>query len=56
MQTYGLLKFAFARSNGSSFPLRTQYEMPFINIIERNVGEQRSDIKGAHELIVVIQI
>ena len=31
MQTYDLLKFALARSNGSSFLLITQYEMPFIN-------------------------
>ena len=31
MQTCDLLKFALARSNGSSFLLRTQYEMPFIN-------------------------
>ena len=30
-QAYDLLKFALARSNGSSFLLRTQYEMPFIN-------------------------
>ena len=28
---YDLLKFAFTRSNGSSFLLITQYEMPFIN-------------------------
>ena len=31
MQTYDLLKFALARSNGSSFLFKTQYEMPFIN-------------------------
>ena len=31
MQTYDLLKFALARSNGSSFLLITQHEMPFIN-------------------------
>ena len=31
MQTYDLLKFALARSNGSSFLPITQYEMPFIN-------------------------
>ena len=31
MQTYDLLKFALARSNGSSFLLITQYEMPIIN-------------------------
>ena len=30
-QAYDLLKFALARSNGSSFLLITQYEMPFIN-------------------------
>ena len=31
MQTYDLLKFTLARSNGSSFLLITQYEMPFLN-------------------------
>ena len=31
MQIYDLLKCALARSNGSSFLLITQYEMPFIN-------------------------
>ena len=31
MQTYDLLKFALAQSNGFSFLLITQYEMPFIN-------------------------
>ena len=31
MQTYALLRFAVARSNGSSFLFTTQYEMPFIN-------------------------
>ena len=34
MQTYDLLKFALARSNGSSFLIITQYEMPFINKCE----------------------
>ena len=31
MQTCLKLKFALARSNGSSFLLITQYEMPLIN-------------------------
>ena len=31
MQTYDLLKFALARSNGCSFLLITQDEKPFIN-------------------------
>ena len=31
MHTYDLLKFALARSNGSSFLLITQHQMPFIN-------------------------
>ena len=31
MQTYDLLKLALARSDGSSFLLITQYEMPFVN-------------------------
>ena len=41
MQTYGLLKFALARSNGSSFLLITQYEMPFINKSEATKKVQR---------------
>ena len=31
MQTYDLLKFALAQSNGSSFLLITQYKMAFTN-------------------------
>ena len=34
MQTYALLRFAVARSNGSNFLFITQYEIPFINKIE----------------------
>ena len=45
MQTYDLLKFALARSNGSSFLLITQYEMPFINKSEKKRSE-RSEKKG----------
>ena len=42
MQTYDLLKFAFiARSNGSSFLLVTQYEMPFINKSEATKKVER---------------
>ena len=42
MQTYDLLKFALARSNGSSFLLITQYEMPFINksTVKRQKGRK----------------
>ena len=40
MQTYDLLKFALARSDGSSFLLITQYEMPFIN---KSEGTERSE-------------
>ena len=39
MQTYDLFKFAFARFNGSSFLLITQYEMPFINKSEATKTE-----------------
>ena len=39
MQTYDLSKFALARSNGSSFLFKTQYEMPFIN---KSEGTERS--------------
>ena len=44
MQTYDLLKFALARSNGSSFLLITQYEMPFINKREatKKVGRPKT--------------
>ena len=41
MQTYDLLKFALARSNGSSFLLITQYEMPFINKSEAKKKVER---------------
>ena len=41
MQTYDLLKFALARSNGSSFLLITQYEMPFINKSEATKKVER---------------
>ena len=44
MQTYDLLKFALARSNGSSFLIITQYEMPFINKSEvtKKVGRSKN--------------
>ena len=41
MQSYDLLKFALARSNGSSFLLITQYEMPFINKSEATKKVER---------------
>ena len=41
MQTYGLLKFALARSNGSNFLLITQYEMPFTNKSEATKKVER---------------
>ena len=41
MQTYDLLKFALARSNGSSFLHITQYEMPFINTSEATKKVER---------------
>ena len=41
MQTYDLLKFAIARSNGSSFLLITKYEMPFINKSEAKKKVER---------------
>ena len=46
MQTYDLLKFALARSNGSSFLLITQYEMPFINKIEATGRSKDRKING----------
>ena len=46
MQTYDLLKFALARSNGSSFLLITQYEMPFINKSEARKGVKDRKIYG----------
>ena len=44
MQTYDRLKFALAQSNGSSFLLTTQYEMPFINKSEatKRLKDQRT--------------
>ena len=46
MQTYDLLKFALARSNGSSFLLKTQYEMPFINKSEATKWSKDRKING----------
>ena len=46
MQTYDLLKFALARSNGSSFLLITQYEMPFINKSEATKRSKDRKIYG----------
>ena len=46
MQAYGLLKFAVARSNGSSFLLITQYEMPFINKSEATKMSKDRKING----------
>ena len=43
IQTYDLLKFALARSNGSSFLLIKQYEMPFINKSE--MTKRSKDLK-----------
>ena len=46
MQTYDLLKFALARSNGSSFLIITQYEMPFINKSEVTKRSNDRKING----------
>ena len=46
MQTYGLLKFALARSNGSSFLLITQYEMRFMNKSEATKRSKDRKIYG----------
>ena len=46
MQTYDLSKFALARSNGSSFLLITQYEMPFINKSEAKKRSKDRKIYG----------
>ena len=46
MQTYDLLKFALARSNGSSFLIITQYEMPFINKSEATKRSNDRKING----------
>ena len=46
MQTYDLLKFALARSNGSSFLFKTQYEMPFINKSEATESSKDQKING----------
>ena len=43
LQTYDLLKFALARSNGSSFLLITQYEMPIINKSEATKKKRLTD-------------
>ena len=49
MQTYDLLKFALARSNGSSFLLITQYEMPFINKSEATKKGRKTEKYTANE-------
>ena len=46
MQTYDLLKFALARSNGSSFLLITHYEIPFINKSEATKRPKDRKIDG----------
>ena len=46
METYDLLKFTLARSNGSSFLLITQYEMPFINKSEATERSKDREING----------
>ena len=46
MQTYDLLKFTLARSNGSSFLLTTQYEMPFLNKSEATKRSKDRKIYG----------
>ena len=46
MQTYDLLKFALARSNGSSFLSKTQYEMPSINKSEATERSKDRKIDG----------
>ena len=46
IQTYDLLKFALARSNGSSFLLITHYEMPFINKSEATKRSKDRKING----------
>ena len=48
MQIYDLLKCALARSNGSSFLLITQYEMPFINKSEGTKKVERPKNKTAN--------
>ena len=48
MQTYDLLKFALARSNGSSFLLITQYEMRFIN--KREVTKKIQGPKNTRQM------
>ena len=46
IQTYDLLKFALAQSNGSSFLLITQYEMPFINQSEATKRSKDQKMNG----------
>ena len=46
MQTYDLLKFALTRSNGCSFLLITQYQMPFINKSEATKRSKDQKIYG----------
>ena len=46
MQTYDLLKFALAKSNGSSLLLITQYEMPFINKSEATKRSKERKMYG----------
>ena len=48
MQTYDLLIFALARSNGSSFLLITQYEMRFIN--KREVTKKIEGPKNTRQM------
>ena len=51
MQTYDLLKFALARSNGSSlssFLLIPQYEMSFINESEATKRSKDQKINGKY--------
>ena len=52
MQTYDLSKFALARSNGSSFLLITQYEMPFINKSEatKRLNDQKINGKSSVQM------
>ena len=46
IQTYDLLKFALAPSNGSSFLLIAQHEMPFINKSEATKRSKDRKIYG----------
>ena len=55
MQNYDLLKFAVSRSNGSSFLLITQCEMPFINKSEATKRSNDRKINGKCTIFTLAQ-